>query len=779
MKKQVLFFTYYFLVWNPVSSQYNAGSSVAPELRECYNNTALPGITVANVRPPSSLNLLIEYIRKLEDANPTMNARQLSVQIIQRLRQDGIAWINRIVDETLAIPYAASRVESHKFQSLVVQLLPVPETSLQYGELNAIQKCSLHYMISNTIDDYKRLNEQSECARSARYTSRSRRKRDGEEEESNPDAEPIPNTFGVGGVIEQLSSNTSQCPIELGVTYSQFGAIKTGDVLAGIAAGLNQQTVNNVVDNRYAATLVGELAEAAAYQVQPNISLGASGGWNSTINPKYFFLQSNNNLQATDAELRGALDGLYMALRMDSWTSTFTDLKISQIIDMYYSPYEKGVLEDSLKACNRNILFTELVSQDTLNDQLLSFMPYLPTGAISGLTFVNNSYSTLSASAIPALNSYLPSLATSDFSCTGNQYINRVATDLHIFIDSSWTYATVQSILSYILNNIDVNKFGTRYSIYGGSTLNNTVNQTYYLSDFYLQYNQSVHSNETTGFDYISIFQKIEAIGNGQLNNNSYAGGESTIVLFVTRTAPNSEQQNYISGRRPVINQYLPHLSFLVIGSGSQGDYSTVVSNTERDVVIIQETTIEEQLKTYGQDVVSTIKSIPRAVINPSCTSQYNGGTSTFTLTQYVEPQGTNYYRISPNYFHYGGDNRYLKVREQSNGNINICLSRDNTKPDNQSSTCENISGSEYSVDITGYCGGSSASSCSPIYLSISGVSSTARCTDSLCRFPNDIKFTVTLENTGCTGRSIAFTSSPLLIVFLCVLTYFLSGKSI
>lgn len=57
----------------------------------------------------------------------------------------------------------------------------------------------------------------------------------------------------------------SDCPIENGVVYTQWGAIQAGTVIAGIASGLERQeiTVANeagtyVVDSRYAVTLAGK-----------------------------------------------------------------------------------------------------------------------------------------------------------------------------------------------------------------------------------------------------------------------------------------------------------------------------------------------------------------------------------------------------------------------------------------------------------------------------------------------------------------------------------------
>lgn len=126
------------------------------------------------------------------------------------------------------------------------------------------------------------------------------------------------------------------------------------------------------------------------------------------------------------------------------------------------------------------------------------------------------------------------------------------------------------------MDNIDVNKFGTTYTIYGGKDVETIVNQTYYLSNFHLQYNEIIHNNGngvyilslivshitllisvTSGFAYDKVMEKVESIGNSKLNNASYTGSESTIFLFVTATAINSNQATYLQSRRLVINEYL------------------------------------------------------------------------------------------------------------------------------------------------------------------------------------------------------------------------------
>ncbi|XP_066254933.1 uncharacterized protein [Euwallacea similis] len=763
-------------IFNNVNSQ-NTGSAIV--LIDCYDTFTLPGITIANERPPATVNMLVEFIRKLEDANPTLTPRELSALIIQSLRQDGIARTIAPVDKRFAIPYAASRVERHKFRAIIRYQLPTIQQTLNYGDLNPYEKCSLHYLISNTIDNRRRDNEATECAKAARYTARITRDVKEGEENTEGDTELISQDSVVGVSSAAVSTNMSTCPIELGVIQTQSGAVKAGNVLAGIATGLNQEYITNenssTYDNRYASTIAGELCETILSQATDPIELGNSGGWNSSINPKYFFLQSNAPLQTTDAELRGALDGLYLGLKMNSLTSAYSDLRISQLIDMYYSPYEKGILDGSLKGCNRSILYTDLTTSDEMTTQLVNYMGVLFNYGIARVSLVPSAFQQLSKAAVTALNTRLTNMASSDVACRGAQAIERVVTDLLIFIDSSWPFTTVQPVLSHILNNIDVNKYQSRVTLYGGSTLRNlTANGTRYLSDFYLQYNQSIHKNETTGFNYIEIFELMESYGSAKLDNSSYTGGESTIALLIPKTSPTNEQNTFLSQRREVFNKLLPDITFLVLGSGSAADYSNIISNTKRDFVSLKESTSEESLSTTGQSVVSSIRQVPRSLVNPACTSQYTGSAKTFEVTDYVEPLGTNYYSISPHYFCSGSETRNLKIREQGYGTISICISRDNIKPANSTDgNCTAISSSESVTDITNFCDGSTVSSCQPIYISINGANSTGNCKSTSCRFPTDIQYTITLENVGCTNGSIVTAASALLVLFLCVLSRF------
>lgn len=122
------------------------------------------------------------------------------------------------------------------------------------------------------------------------------------------------------GLIDVASTTVSQCPVENGVVRTTWGAIAAGPLITGIAAGLVQQSVTTrelisltrsradglhqsrqqtlSVDNRWASTLSGDLAEVALLQgpLTNDIRVGAAGAWNSTQLPHWYFLSQRERL---------------------------------------------------------------------------------------------------------------------------------------------------------------------------------------------------------------------------------------------------------------------------------------------------------------------------------------------------------------------------------------------------------------------------------------------------------------------------------------------------
>lgn len=84
---------------------------------------------------------------------------------------------------------------------------------------------------------------------------------------------------------------------------------------------------------------IGDLAEAVIIQgtekASSSISVGVAGGWNSTEAQRFHMLQSRVNLEMTDAEIRGGIDGLVLGTNMPSIINS--QLRLSQLLDMYYT----------------------------------------------------------------------------------------------------------------------------------------------------------------------------------------------------------------------------------------------------------------------------------------------------------------------------------------------------------------------------------------------------------------------------------------------------------
>lgn len=251
---------------------------------------------------------------------------------------------------------------------------------------------------------------------------------DGELDEENETLDPELQQGQVDG-----TNAISQCPVENGVLHSPWGSIAAGTVLAGITAGLAPQTVTvrdlitndhmgqykmarqtqgTIIDNRYAATISGDTAEAVLRQSPNTIQVGAAGAWNNTAVPHWYFLSQRDRLEHTDAEIRAGIDGLLIGLGILEWQRNLPSLRLSQVIDMYYS--QRGMFgrqtiegsDTSFRACNRRNMFST-INQVTLRQQSIAFTTVLDGEMQSSVTLTPNSTMRIASQATDALGAYV------------------------------------------------------------------------------------------------------------------------------------------------------------------------------------------------------------------------------------------------------------------------------------------------------------------------------------------------------------------------------------
>lgn len=168
----------------------------------------------------------------------------------------------------------------------------------------------------------------------------------------------------------------------------------------------HQHQVQLNIDNRWAATLSGDLSEVTLLQgpMRRDIRVGASGAWNSTKVPHWYFLAQRERLEMTDAEIRGGIDGLVLGLNIADWRKQTSQLRLSQLLDMYYS--HRGIFSSSFRSCNRRELF-KLVNPNQLQSQTIAFSTVLDREMQLRVTLSNNNIENFSSTATAALVSYV------------------------------------------------------------------------------------------------------------------------------------------------------------------------------------------------------------------------------------------------------------------------------------------------------------------------------------------------------------------------------------
>lgn len=89
--------------------------------------------------------------------------------------------------------------------------------------------------------------------------------------------------------------------------------------------------------------------------------------------------------------------------------------------------------------------------------------------------------------------STLPCAATSIIPSEDN--IFRARSELFIYVDVSWPFAEIQPVLAHLLNNLDVSRFGTVYTILNAMDGTVIVPRTQSLADMYSTWNLTSHQD--------------------------------------------------------------------------------------------------------------------------------------------------------------------------------------------------------------------------------------------------------------------------------------------
>lgn len=253
------------------------------------------------------------------------------------------------------------------------QLISDVSGSFDYNRiLSPFELCTLHKMLSSSVEPYERHDELRNCPRAALNATINQRPTHIAPRPRNPSVhhrQPFSN-FTV------VAPNFSRCPVETGVALdsSRLG-VHPGVIIANIASGLQPQQVRigeflsayrvkdpfenletmeatdskkriakllsslDSIDNTYASGLAGDMAEVVLFQgPSGNFTIGYPGMWNSTELPRMFHLLGNQQSRwhLTDTEILSGIDGIFVSQQVSGWTSRIRRLRLSQVLEMYY-----------------------------------------------------------------------------------------------------------------------------------------------------------------------------------------------------------------------------------------------------------------------------------------------------------------------------------------------------------------------------------------------------------------------------------------------------------
>lgn len=110
------------------------------------------------------MQMLVELVRKIEDANPTsIDLRQLAVNLVHRLRVDGIERAGSIAETDHVTPFRANGVQVPRYQ-ILLQLVSDTAGAMQFDRwLSPLELCHLHRMLSASVEPYERGDESRTC----------------------------------------------------------------------------------------------------------------------------------------------------------------------------------------------------------------------------------------------------------------------------------------------------------------------------------------------------------------------------------------------------------------------------------------------------------------------------------------------------------------------------------------------------------------------------------------------------------------------------------------
>ncbi|XP_076632618.1 uncharacterized protein LOC143347391 [Colletes latitarsis] len=758
--------------------------SIPEPLRECYRNDV-----TLNSQLPLNLRIIVDIIRKLEKHSyTTMDMRMLSSSLLHRFKFDGIEYQKNVQATDKVLPFSGTGPQRIKHQ-LIEELIPNSTVNLPVHVLTKTERCLLHRAISNTIIQYDVQSENNSCSHVTRTEKQT-------------------------GKI--MLTDTWNCPSQHGIILTPFGTVAPGSIIGAVAATLQRQnvainqlvasleapssginttnapnlkyneeeidfvlpnnqmiheqsmwyrtlmTLSTKLDNMWLTTIAGELAEMAVNQgplVGNNMSIGANGFWDSTILPTIYYLRSfYKNFDATRAELIGGIDGLIIASSLQTWVQDFYSLRLSQILDMYYS--NEGVaFNANVIACNRARNFVHAVSRTILNEQ---------THTIAQMLAYRKSIAYISPEALERMVQY----ATDKFYTYAENHlfpevpcqqpINQPRIEALIAFDGAWSIEYTTNFLAVLMQNLDVSMYGSKIGIIHGTSGEWLLNVTNSPSLAFEALNNFTNTSWPTQLNYTRVFETIFTHLNKTWEDNQRHNvignlGQVVVLLIPLSYISNDDKQSIITLLKQIKHNH-PDVHFIYCTSRYNSNFFKEFVSSNEDHII----------RNFNIDSVTQhLLRIPRT-LRPIKITDSNSRNSTPSYEDYISPSKSITYKLH-SHWKRNMKKSPITIHTFGYGTMKVCTWMEYKANENQNYHCMELAGYK-DITLTNQSKCINDSPCPDTYFRIQNVTSSFKCAEIDCRTPDQVRFIVRAQNLyyeSSADKSVILVSLNILFLFI------------
>ncbi|EFN82873.1 hypothetical protein EAI_07317 [Harpegnathos saltator] len=562
-----------------------------------------------NFHLPMNIRVLLDIIRKAEkDSYATMDVKAMSSSLLHRFKFDGVEHYENIQPRDGILPYGQSGKQSIR-NRLIKVLNPGKPEIFPFDSLTAIERCTLHHAISNTIM-----------------------------KESSHDTNLLCEEIGQKLTTNSIFADLWNCPKEYGVILTPYGTIAPGAIIGAIAASLQHQTISlneifniterpstidgmdypdqvdfilprsemiharsmsylsflglNVnLDNVWLTTIAGDLAEIVVHQgpiLGANMELGAAGFWNNTMRPHVYYLKSSKDgyLDATRAEIVGDIDALIIANYVNTWVNDFNSLRLSQILDMYYSNEGITVHDENVKICNRKNAFADAVPKTILYEQTYAASDIL--AYYNSIRFTSPEiFKQMVDHAVDKFSVYANSYLLTEFLCRDKKLHPQI--EALIAFDGAWAKEHTMNLFATLIDDLDISMYGSKMGILHGQSgqwllnVTNSPSLAYYAISNFTNISWPTHLNLLVTMDTVYNYLNETWETKGQQHTIGSLGQVVLILAPLTQISEIEQQTilkllREIRHHHPVPRTLRPVLKFATNSSMFKDEMEDYIS---------------------------------------------------------------------------------------------------------------------------------------------------------------------------------------------------------